>query len=193
MKKFLTFLLFRKNNIIILLCVCVLGACTQSRNDIEPIYDVTNYKIRNEVYSFIGDGMGWKLTLETLYMTENGGVTWKEVNTGDFIKEGGSVRYVLFFDSELGFILVANDQTDGTKLYVTKDGGTTFERVYFSMEQCKGIVSNIEEYDYISIPFRNNDIIETHIKKSASDTEDVLVFESRDWGDTWTYTGMVYK
>ena len=188
----------KKISILMILFVLLFGGCAsgepiQSKNDTEPIYDVSNYKIRDEVYSYIGNGVGWKLTLDTLYMTEDGGVTWEEINNEEFLKEGGSTRNLMFFDNDLGFIMVANEQTDGTKLYVTKDKGITFERVILPMEQCEHEVSDIEEYDYICTPFRDNDTIKIYITKSASDTETTFVFQTKDWGETWTYKGTTYK
>jgi len=95
-------------------------------------------KSDESMYFFLNDEMGWRLVVTdaaagsrfyVIEKTENGGITWERINTDPFAGMLGVTQGLLFVDENIGCALLAGTSQSHSQLYVTRDGGTTFQQL----------------------------------------------------------------
>ena len=114
--------------------------------------------------------------------TEDGGKTWNDIYFGmgesdkKVFSSGSQIR---FLTEEIGFLTMPNVMGTYQELYITRDGGSTFEEV-------KIISSSI--YDFYELPTLEDGIMKLEINQ-GSDADynggDYKEFYSQDYGNTW--------
>ena len=118
-----------------------------------------------------------------IYKTTNGGKSWDKVYTGVYNGHDSSFSTgtkMVFANENVGFITMPDIQGEVSDLYITKDGGVTFEKLNLSTNfKC----------DYYHIPTIENG--EIHIKITvgfALNEESYITVEnyvSKDYGETF--------
>ena len=80
-------------------------------------------------------------------------------------------------------------------LYVTKDGGETFERLELPLDTVTKLPSEaeelgftIEDYDYHTMPQIVDGKMEIYLQTDAMEQQGII-FQSEDNGVTWEYAG----
>ena len=144
-----------------------------------------------DMYYFINDITGYRLNVVdaacgsrfyNFEKTKNGGTTWTEVN-GDP------------FDQNMGVAGLTYASEDFSMLYVTKDGGETFERLELPLDTVTELPSEaaelgftIEDYDYHTMPQIVDGKMEIYLQTDAMEQQGII-FQSEDNGVTWEYAG----
>lgn len=62
-----------------------------------------------------------------LERSEDGGTTWERINQDPFSGSIGVAEGLLFFDEQFGFAGLTGASQSYSQMYVTRDGGETFE------------------------------------------------------------------
>lgn len=113
----------------------------------------------------------------------DGGKTWKVVNkgVGDYGQEEFKVySQIYFIDEEIGFLTMPSTTGEYCKLYMSRNGGATFEKI------------NIEDnqiYDYYSLPEKNDNVLTLKISQGSDgdyNGGDAKLYKSIDNGRTWS-------
>lgn len=97
---------------------------------------------------------------------------------------------IWFYDEQLGFISIGNEKSQDSKVYITKNGGKSFEAVHLPMDEYSNDVDEIEKYDYAYIPFGDEQEFIINVFEDSSCTSKYLMFCSEDRGESWMYVGM---
>lgn len=160
------------------------------------------------MYFFLDDDRGWRLVVADaaagsrfyiMEKTENGGLTWERANEDPFEGNAGTAEGLVFFDENFGFAGLAGASQSHSKLYVTRDGGVTFASLQFPMERVIELPElaaecgfTVEDYDYFSMPEKENGILTVKVVTDAVESEG-LFFQSKDDGETWEYVGTALR
>lgn len=146
------------------------------------------------MYFFLNEDKGWRLVVTdaaagsrfyVMEKTDNGGSTWERINADPFAGSIGVTKGLIFTDDNIGFALLAGASQSHSQLYVTRDGGISFEAIQLPMEQ---VTQLAEEYDYMNMPIAEESILKIMVATEAADSSG-LMFESDDDGITWEYKG----
>lgn len=157
------------------------------------------------MYFFLDNERGWRLVVLDAALgsrfygmekTEDGGSTWEQVNANPFQDRFGVTEGLIFFDEALGFAGLTGASQSSSELYITNDGGGTFEKVEFPMdtvtklpELAKECGFTVKDYDYFQMPEKENEGLTVKVVTQAGETEG-LVFQSGDNGATWEFAGI---
>lgn len=127
--------------------------------------------------------------------TENGGSAWERINADPFAGEIGVVEGLVFFDENFGFAGLMGASQSYSQLYVTRDGGVTFEKLQLPMDVVTELPElaeecgfTIEDYDYLNMPEKSSALTITVTSEAAE--KDGIIFQSMDDGVTWEYKGI---
>lgn len=145
--------------------------CGKNWNTIERERDGTIKYIE-----FISKDTGYRYEIKDVAMTIaygvisktiDGGKTWQDIYSGidGVFKTDSKVK---FFDNYIGFITMPNNGGDTCELYVTQDGGITFDKVqveYMELEDTELKWTDI--YDYYNIPIKQNGCYYLEISQGA--------------------------
>lgn len=157
------------------------------------------------MYFFLNENMGWHMVItdaaagsrfyELDYSTD-GGNTWSRINTNPFDGMIGVTEGLLFYDESFGIAGITNASGSYSRLYITRNGGNTFEQITLPMEQVTELPEvaeemgyTIEDYDYLNMPESEGDRL-TIIVTTESPESDGIVFQSENQGATWEYVGL---
>lgn len=154
---------------------------------------------------FLDDQVGWHLIVTdaaagsrfyALEGTTDGGQTWNSVNEDPFKGEIGVAAGLAFLDQTIGFIDLTGASQSSSVLLMTTDGGQTFKTVELPMNTvtalpttAKGNGLTLADYDYVSMPVKDDDTLTVTVTSEAAET-DGIVFQSIDNGITWQYSGV---
>jgi hypothetical protein len=157
------------------------------------------------MYFFLDEKIGWRLVVTDaaagsrfygMEGTTDGGTTWSSVNDDPFLQSIGVTEGLLFFDKDFGFAGLASGSQSYSSIFVTRDGGVTFERVQLPMDTVSQLPDlavecgfTVDDYDYFSMPEKENDVLTIKALTEAGEKEGIL-FQSRDDGETWEYAGI---
>lgn len=158
------------------------------------------------MYFFLDDQNGWRLVIADaaagsryyrMEKTTDGGGTWSRINDDPFLGEMGVAEGMLFFDENIGIIGLTGASQSASGLYLTRDGGATFEEIAFPMsavtelpklaEEC-GLT--IDDYDYCYMPEQEGNALTVIVTTEAGE-KDGIEFQSKDNGLTWEYSGVI--
>lgn len=155
-------------------------------------------KSDESMYFFLNDEMGWRLVVTdaaagsrfyVIEKTENGGTTWERINTDPFAGMLGVTKGLFFIDDNIGFALLAGASQSHSQLYITRDGGITFEKLQMPMEKVTQSPESVQEYDYMNMPLKKDALLEIKLTMEATENSGLL-FQSNDNGITWEYHGI---
>lgn len=170
----------------------------------EKVFKEETYEIGNNhydendgsMYSFYDTFEGWELRAidsasgsrwYKLDHTTDGGKTWETINEDPFAGEYGWVEGIAFYWGKVGYISISKYAGEYARVFLTEDGGYTFEEIVLPVEECEEM--NPEEYQYYSMPEVNDEEIRITVRESRYHMEDGYVFRSEDRGKTWEYAG----
>lgn len=154
------------------------------------------------MYFFFNKKMGWRLVVKDaaagsrfygMERTEDGGRTWKTINADPFENETGVAEGLMFYDENFGIAGLTGASQSGSTLYVTHDGGVTFEKIVLPMNAVTKLPKfaeeygfEIKDYDYLHMPKEENGILTITVTTDGLQSEGI-VFQSGDKGRTWEY------
>lgn len=158
------------------------------------------------MYFFLDDQNGWRLVIADaaagsryyrMEKTTDSGENWSRINDDPFLGEMGVAEGMLFFDENIGIIGLTGASQSASGLYLTRDGGATFEEIAFPMsavtelpklaEEC-GLT--IDDYDYCYMPEQEGNALTVIVTTEAGE-KDGIEFQSKDNGLTWEYSGVI--
>ena len=158
------------------------------------------------MYFFLDDQNGWRLVIADaaagsryyrMEKTTDGGENWSRINDDPFLGEMGVAEGMLFFDENIGIIGLTGASQSASGLYLTRNGGASFEEIVFPMssvtelpklaEEC-GLT--IDDYDYCYMPEQEGDALTVMVTTEAGE-KDGIEFQSKDKGLTWEYSGVI--
>lgn len=160
------------------------------------------------MYFFSDDQNGWRLVVAdaaagsrfyVMEKTVDGGTTWEPINEDPFSGQLGVAEGLVFFDEEFGVIGLMGASQSYSALYVTRNGGVSFEKMEFPMSTVTELPELAEEsgftvadYDYLYMPENDGDVL-TILVTTDADESDGIIFQSTDSGVTWEYNGITSK
>ena len=153
---------------------------------------------------FLDEQHGWMLKITDaalgsrfyeLNRTEDGGTTWETVNTDPFAGNMGVAEGLQFYDENFGFAALTGASQSSSRMYMTKDGGSTFTEILLPMDTVTELPENaqklgysLENYAYLCMPEKNGEVWTIDVLAEAAGSEG-LRFRSEDRGATWVYEG----
>lgn len=153
---------------------------------------------------FLDEQHGWMLKVTDaalgsrfyeLDRTEDGGTTWETVNTNPFAGNMGVAEGLQFYDENFGFAALTGASQSSSRMYMTKDGGSTFTEIQLPMDTVTELPETAEEYGYtlenyvyLCMPKKDGDVLTIDVLIEAVGKEGIR-FRSEDGGETWTYDG----
>lgn len=157
------------------------------------------------MYFFLNDKNGWRMVVTDaalgsrfyiLEKTVDGGTTWECTNEDPFAGQLGVVEGLLFFDENLGVAGLTGASQSFSALYITRNGGLSFEQIELPMntvtelpELAKECGFTVEDYDYLNMPERDGAVWMITVTTEAAES-DGIVFQSMDDGLTWECSGI---
>lgn len=144
-----------------------------------------------ECIQFIDSEIGYMLEFEDVAMgtafgkiskTTDGGQSWKDINYG--IGEGTDKTFktsskIKFVNENVGFLTMPQTSGESSYLYITKDGGATFNKLEL-------FESDI--YDYYNLPTEESGLLKLKITQGSDgdyNGGDFMTYISNDYGETW--------
>lgn len=162
----------------------------------------TTSRTNESMYFFFDEQIGWRLVVTDaalgsrfyeLEKTDDGGSSWEKINTNPFDGSTGVAEGLIFYDKDFGFTGLASASQSYSKLYVTRDGGLSFEKVILPLDtamelpelgQSLGFTS--ADYDYYEMPEQDgSSLFILAITEKGENSG--LLFKSEDQGVTWTF------
>ena len=149
-------------------------------------------------YFYLNEEEGWRLRVldaaagSRYYVmdhTKDGGVSFQEINQAPFGDQIGVTRGILFLDEQYGYISLGNASGETAELYVTRDGGVSFQQVDLPWEQVTDIPDDVAGYGYLFLPEETGTGLQVTAAKDSSGQSLHLIFVSEDQGKTWSYKG----
>ena len=153
---------------------------------------------------FLDEQHGWMLKITDaalgsrfyeLNRTEDGGTTWETVNSDPFAGNMGVAEGLQFYDENFGFAALTGASQSSSRMYMTKDGGSTFTEILLPMDAVTELPENaqeygytLESYGYLCMPQRNGEVLTIDVLIEAVGKEGTR-FRSEDGGATWVYEG----
>lgn len=173
----------------------------QSQNAIETESWTVDSK-DGTMYFFLDEQMGWRLVVTDaaagsrfyeMDQTIDGGDNWNRIQKDPFVGSIGVAEGLIFYSKEIGIIGMCGASGSYSSLYLTQDGGKTFEQIQLPMEAVTSLPAtaeefgySIEDYAYFNMPEKEGDILT--IKVTTEQTEqDGIIFQSTDMGRTWNF------
>ena len=116
---------------------------------------------------------------------------WDVINEDPFDGTWGVAQGLKFYDDNFAFASISRADESRSSVYITRDGGVTFEKIVLPMDQVTKLPENaeeyeytIEDYDYMFMPEMEENgwsILVT----TARLYKDGITFFSEDDGVTW--------
>ena len=157
------------------------------------------------MYFFWNENSGWRLVVTdaatgsrfyVMEKTVDGGTTWERINEDPFHGQLGVAEGLMFFDENFGVAGLTGASQSGSILFITRDGGRSFEEMKLPMstvtelpESAKEYGFTVENYDYLNMPEKDADALTVMVTTDAAEN-DGIVFQSKDDGVTWEYRGI---
>lgn len=158
------------------------------------------------MYFFLDKEIGWRLVVTdaaagsrfyVLEKTIDGGSTWERIHEDPFSGQLGVTEGLLFMDENIGFAGLTGASQSYSALYLTKDGGKSFEKIELPMDTVTQLPESAQEYgytivdfDYLHMPEKKEDGWLIKVTTEAPENMGIL-FQSTDNGVTWGYDGVV--
>lgn len=177
-------------------------------NEVDEAKDAESWTIDQSdgtMYFALDDHNGWRLVVTdaaagsrfyVMEKTVDGGSTWERVNEDPFCGQLGVAEGLVFFDESFGFAGLTGASQSYSALYVTRDGGISFEKIELPMEKVTELPEfseeygfTVEDYDYLYMPEKDGDALTIKVTTDAAEN-DGIVFQSIDDGVTWEYSGV---
>lgn len=160
------------------------------------------------MYFFLDDWQGWRLSVAgaaagsrfyQLDQTTDGGSTWNCANADPFGGQTGAAEGLQFFDENFGAAGLTGASRSHSSIYLTRDGGVSFEMIELPFDQVTELPKTAEEYglamedyDYLSMPKQEGEKLLIRVTSEEAET-DGFMFQSEDQGVTWEYQGVFQK
>jgi hypothetical protein len=157
------------------------------------------------MYFWLDEYTGWRLVVTDAALgsrfyvmegTTDGGAVWSSVNDDPFAGSIGVAEGLMFFDKDFGFAGLASGSQSYSSIFVTRDGGATFEEVQLPMDTVSQLPElaaecgfTIDDYDYFSMPENENGVLTIKALTETGESEGII-FRSQDGGETWEYAGV---
>lgn len=158
------------------------------------------------MYFFLDENNGWRLVITdaaagsrfyVMEKTMDGGSTWECLNDDPFSGQLGVAEGLIFYDENFGVAGITGASQSYSRLYVTRDGGRTFEEMKLPMDLVSELPQiaidcgfTVEDFDYLNMPEKEDDTLTITVTTDAAE-KDGIVFQSTDYGATWEYKGLV--
>lgn len=149
---------------------------------------------------FLNENIGYKLKVVdkalgtafySFYNTEDGGNTWDIINEDPFNGEGGAAAGVKFINEKLGFLALSGASGTSADLYVTRDGGLSFEKsIYEKHEVELDNGESIDVFDFPNMPYEEDGALKMSVGQGYDGDYNggsSALYESKDQGKTWKY------
>lgn len=178
-------------------------------NQVEEAKDSEGWTVDRSdesMYFLLDDQKGWRLKVTdaaagsrfyVMEKTVDGGTVWERINEDPFGGQLGVAQGLMFFDEKLGFAGLTGASQSGSTLYVTRDGGVSWEDITLPVDTVTELPESAEsygftakDYDYLHIPEKEGDTLTVKVTTEGADS-DGIVFRSTDDGRTWEYGGVI--
>lgn len=157
------------------------------------------------MYFSLNHDIGWRLVVtdatagSRFYVMEKtmyGGSTWKCINDDSFSGQAGVAEGLIFYDESFGVAGITDASGSSSKLYITQDGGLSFEKIELPMNMVTELPETVEEYgfsvedyDYLNMPEKDTSVLTITVTTGAIEY-DGIIFQSFDKGVSWEYRGV---
>lgn len=123
--------------------------------------------------------------------TNDGGQTWKTINSDPFSGRLGSAAGITFLNDKLGFLCLSHSGGSRGQLYRTEDGGASYKEVNFP--EVKVALSGGETYnpfDLPEMPYEKDGILNVLVGQGSDGDYNggcKALYQSTDNGIIWKY------
>lgn len=151
------------------------------------------------MYYFLDDKHGYSLEVTDAALgsrfyvfnsSNDGGITFNRVNDDPFLSDLGVAEGIVFVDEKLGFIGLTNGSMSSSSLFVTRDGGISFELIKLDLSNVilpkRSGNYSYSDYLYYNMVEVKDDCLSIRVSLDASDNLGI-VYKSIDQGKTWQY------
>ena len=152
---------------------------------------------QNTGYMYRIEDVAMTVAWGTISKTSDGGITWEKVSHGidEIFKLDSKVK---FFNEETGFITMPQNGGNSCDLYITNDGGITFNKIQVEHIELNDTDLKWEQiYDYYNMPTKSPytyNLYNLEISQGADgdyNGGDKKTYMSYDGGITWTSDELV--
>lgn len=157
------------------------------------------------MYFLSDNNIGWRLVVTdaaagsrfyVMEKTVDGGSVWECINDDPFSGQAGVAEGLIFYDENFGVAGITGASGSSSKLYITQNGGLSFEEIELPMnvvtelpETAKDYGFAVEDYDYLNMPEKDAVALTITVTTDAIEYEGI-VFRSLDKGVSWEYQGV---
>ena len=144
------------------------------------------------MYFFLDENNGWRLVITdaaagsrfyVMEKTMDGGSTWECINDDPFSGQLGVAEGLIFYDENFGVAGITGASQSYSRLYVTRDGGRTFEEMKLPMDLVSELPQiaidcrfTVEDFDYLNMPEKEDDTLTITVTTDAAE-KDGIVFQ----------------
>lgn len=128
----------------------------------------------------------------SLEKSTDAGEQWTRINEDPFDGSAGVAEGIEFFDESFGFIGLQSASGDGSRIFMTEDGGLSFTEIQLPMDQItevpepgKSYGLTLDDYRYLTMPQYDGTTLRITVTSGSAENEGIS-FCSEDHGKTWT-------
>jgi hypothetical protein len=116
---------------------------------------------------------------------------WNIINENPFDSQWGVAQGLKFYDESFGFASISSADESNSSVYVTRDGGVTFEKIVLPMDtitelpaEAEELEYTVDDYDYMFMPEKEENTWYITVT-TAKLYKNGITFSSVDNGVTW--------